>query len=159
MGNEKPIKIGGKEIMKHLRSIVFVVIVIILFICLKYIATTEKAKETTTTETESSETADSNDASDAEAEIYYTYSSEEALKADYKVNHLPFGNISKDNFIASANNIIHNYNGEVLTKTAEESGDTVYYDPESNSIVFVTQDGYIRTCFKPEGRQAYFQAQ
>jgi len=159
VGSEKPIKIGGKEGMKHLRSIVFVVIVAILFVALRYIATAEQAKQTTTTETQSSETVDGTDASNAETEIYYTYKSEEALKEDYKVNHLPFGNINKANFIASANNIIHNYNGKVLTKTAEESGDTVYYDPESNSIVFVTQDGYIRTCFKPDGRQAYFQAQ
>ena len=41
----------------------------------------------------------------------------------------------------------------------EEDNDDIYYLEESNEIVFVSSDGYIRTYFSPEEGIDYFNRQ
>ena len=45
---------------------------------------------------------------------------------------------------------------QALHKLEKEDGDDVYYLEDSNELVIVSTDGYIRTYFKPNSGKSYF---
>ena len=59
-------------------------------------------------------------------------------------------------YLEAANRVINN--PDALHKLEAEDQDHVYYLEETDEIVFVSQDGYIRTYFQPGGRD-YFERQ
>lgn len=65
-----------------------------------------------------------------------------------------FGYSTKLEYLEGANRVINSSSS--LRKQEGEDGDEIYYDKNSNEIVFVSKDGYIRTYFKPtEGIEYY----
>ena len=63
---------------------------------------------------------------------------------------------SEDAYLRAANNVISN--PAALHKLEAEDNDHVYYVEATDEIVFLSQDGYIRTYFKCGGRD-YFDRQ
>ena len=55
--------------------------------------------------------------------------------------------------------IVEKYREYSKHKKEAEDGDDIYYDTENNEIVFVSEDGYIRTYFKPTDGINYYNRQ
>lgn len=82
----------------------------------------------------------------------------EKLLEDHFVKHgNEFGYSSKEEYLAGANRVINSSSS--LHKQEGEDGDDIYYDKNNNEIVFVSEDGYIRTYFKPSEGIDYYNRQ
>lgn len=82
----------------------------------------------------------------------------EKLLEDHFVKHgNEFGYSTKEEYLAGANRVINSSSS--LHKQEGEDGDDIYYDKNSNEIVFVSEDGYIRTYFKPSEGIDYYNRQ
>ncbi len=68
-----------------------------------------------------------------------------------------FGDISKEEYLRLAQELMDNPSEDVLTK--QDGEDTLYYDPQTNSFGVKSGDGYIRTFFKPSDGIQYFERQ
>lgn len=68
-----------------------------------------------------------------------------------------FGYKTKEEYLNGANEVITSSSS--LYKQEGEDGDNIYYDEKDNEIVFVSQDGYIRTYFRPSEGIEYFNRQ
>ena len=68
-----------------------------------------------------------------------------------------FGYNTKEEYLEGANKVINSPSS--LHKQEGEDGDDIYYDEKSNEIVFVSEDGYIRTYFKPSEGINYYNRQ
>lgn len=70
-----------------------------------------------------------------------------------------FGNITKEQYLKGAQDLINSKpGGDILTKT-RINGDTVFYNKETNEFAIRTRDGTIRTYFKPSDGLEYFNRQ
>lgn len=69
-----------------------------------------------------------------------------------------FGNITKDEYLKLAQDLVDHASENVLTKE-DSSGNTLYYDPDLNEFAVKSHDGYIRTFFKPEDGRDYYDRQ
>lgn len=65
-----------------------------------------------------------------------------------------FNYLTAQDYEKGASNVINNPNA--LFKTEAEDGDGVYYIEQSNEIVILSTDGYIRTYFRPSSGINYF---
>ena len=82
----------------------------------------------------------------------------EKLLEDHFVKHgNEFGYSTKEEYLAGANRVINSSSS--LHKQEGEDGDDIYYDKNNNEIVFVSEDGYIRTYFKPSEGIDYYNRQ
>lgn len=88
-------------------------------------------------------------ASSPSAEIKYTFRSNRLLKEHYQKHGKEMGFPDAQSYVAGANAVIAN--SQSLHKTQKEDGDDVFYLQETDEIVIVSQDGYIRTYFNPGG--------
>ena len=68
-----------------------------------------------------------------------------------------FNYATKEEYLAGANKVVSS--SSALHKTEAEDGDDVYYIEETNEVVIVSTDGYIRTYFKPEDGIDYYNRQ
>lgn len=68
-----------------------------------------------------------------------------------------FGYENEQEYLEGANDVIADKKS--LHKTEAEDGDHVFFQESTGSIVFVSQDGYIRTYFKPDDGIEYFNRQ
>lgn len=89
-------------------------------------------------------------------EKQYTFRYESYLDEHYEKHGIEMGFVSKEEYLEAANRVINN--PDALHKLEAEDQDHVYYLEETDEIVFLSQDGYIRTYFKPGGRD-YFERQ
>ncbi|HAP33609.1 MAG: hypothetical protein K6F97_10630 [Lachnospiraceae bacterium] len=74
------------------------------------------------------------------------------------MNQAEFGDITKEEYLALAQELVDTPGSQVLTKNNDD-GDTLFYDPDTNSFAVVSGDGYLRTFFKPSAGQKYFDKQ
>ena len=74
------------------------------------------------------------------------------------INQAEFGDITKEEYLALAQELVDTPGSQVLTKNSDD-GDTLFYDPDTNSFAVVSGDGYLRTFFKPSAGQKYFDKQ
>ena len=82
----------------------------------------------------------------------------EKFLEDHFVKHgNEFGYSTKEEYLAGANKVISSSSS--LHKQEGEDGDDIYYDKNSNEIVFVSGDGYIRTYFRPSEGIDYYNRQ
>ena len=82
----------------------------------------------------------------------------EKFLEDHFIKHgNEFGYSTKEEYLAGANKVINSPLS--LHKQEGEDGDDIYYDKNSNEIVFVSGDGYIRTYFKPSEGIDYYNRQ
>ena len=68
-----------------------------------------------------------------------------------------FGYSTKEEYLEGANEVVASASSK--HKKEAEDGDDIYYDTENNEIVFVSEDGYIRTYFKPTDGINYYNRQ
>ena len=68
-----------------------------------------------------------------------------------------FGYSTKEEYLKGANEVVASAFSK--HKKEAEDGDDIYYDAENNEIVFVSEDGYIRTYFKPSDGINYYNRQ
>ena len=89
------------------------------------------------------------------------FRSQDKLDEHYEkhvVQQKEFGTITKDEYLALAQQLVGNPGSSVLTKKDSE-GNTLFYDPDTNEFAVLSSDGYIRTFFKPSGGQSYYDRQ
>ena len=87
----------------------------------------------------------------------YTFKSEDLLQEHFNKHGSEFGYASTSQYESGANTVINSPN--VLHKTEVEDGDSVYYIQETNELVILSTDGYIRTYFKPDDGIGYYNKQ
>ncbi len=85
------------------------------------------------------------------------FRNEKFLEEHFVKHGNEFGYSSKEEYLAGANKVISSPSS--LHKKEGEDGDDIYYDKNSNEIVFVSGDGYIRTYFKPSEGIDYYNRQ
>lgn len=92
---------------------------------------------------------------DAKVNIQYNFRTDELLNSHYEKHKNEFGDITKNEYLEGANNLINQVSESVISKT-EEDGDTLYFDTQTNEFSVLSTDGYIRTYFIPEDGIDYF---
>lgn len=88
--------------------------------------------------------------------VTYDFRNPSYLTEHYRKHGIEMGFGSEDAYLRAANNVISN--PAALHKLEAEDNDHVYYVEATDEIVFLSQDGYIRTYFKCGGRD-YFDRQ
>ena len=94
-----------------------------------------------------------------DVDIFYTFRTEEQYQLHYEKHGDEFGDISKDEYLILANSLIQDESGEVLSKPEQEDDDTVYYREATNEFLILSDDGYIRTFFRPDDGIEYYNRQ
>lgn len=90
-----------------------------------------------------------------------TFRTDELLTEHYEkhvVLQKEFGDITKEEYLALAVRLVEHPAASVLTK-ADSDGNKLFYDPDTNEFAVLSDDGYIRTFFKPSGGQSYYDRQ
>ncbi len=91
--------------------------------------------------------------------ISYFFRTDKQYEEHYQKHGAEFGDITKEQYLEMANELIGSSSETVLHKIEQEDGDYIYYDTENNEILFLSKDGYIRTFFKPTDGIDYFNRQ
>ncbi|MCR5311213.1 MAG: hypothetical protein K6E32_07370 [Lachnospiraceae bacterium] len=73
------------------------------------------------------------------------------------IDQAEFGDITIEEYLYLAQQLVDAPDDRVLTKTRD--GDRYFYDPDTNEFAVVSDDGYIRTFFKPSAGQSYYDRQ
>jgi len=94
-----------------------------------------------------------------DTEINYTFRSDEQYQSHYEKHVDEFGDITIEEYLLMANNLINDDSGLVLTKLEKEDNDTIYYKEDTNEFLVLSTDGYIRTYFRPSDGIDYFNRQ
>lgn len=87
----------------------------------------------------------------------YTFRNDSLWKTHYQKHGGEFGEITQEEYLQRANALISSKTA--LRKTEKEDGDTVVYEESQNEFLILSQDGYIRTFFKPDDGLAYYERQ
>ena len=90
---------------------------------------------------------------DTEEEKHYTFRKPSYLTQHFEKHGAEMGYKTEEEYLAGANAVINNPNA--LHKLEAEDNDHVYYIEATNEIVFLSQDGYIRTYFICNGKDYY----
>lgn len=109
------------------------------------------ADVTTSSEKTTSET-------EKEEQKYY-FRSEKLFNSHYEKHGAEFGDITQDEYLELANELINAKGDNILHKTEKEDGDFLYYNTETNEFLVLSTDGYIRTFFKPTAGLDYWERQ
>ncbi len=73
------------------------------------------------------------------------------------IDQAEFGDITIEEYLYLAQQLVDDPGDGVLTKTRD--GDRYFYDPDTNEFAVVSDDGFIRTFFKPSAGQSYYDRQ
>lgn len=104
--------------------------------------------------------ASENDLSETEKAVQkYYFRSEKLFDSHYEKHGAEFGDITQDEYLDLANELINAEGENILHKTEKEDGDFLYYDTETNEFLVLSTDGYIRTFFKPSAGLDYWERQ
>lgn len=87
----------------------------------------------------------------------FTFRTDYLLKEHFKKHGKEMGFKTADEYEKAANKVIASK--DALIKEEKEDGDYVYYIVETNEIVFLSKDGYIRSYFNPAKGKKYFDKQ
>lgn len=87
----------------------------------------------------------------------YNFRRDSYLTEHFNKHGDEFGYENEQEYLEGANDVITDKKS--LHKTEAEDGDHVFFQESTGSIVFVSQDGYIRTYFKPDDGIEYFNRQ
>ena len=93
----------------------------------------------------------------SEAQTSYTFRYESYLDEHFEKHKVDTATSSKEEYLIKANAVITN--PYALHKKEKEDGDDIYYVVETNELVIVSTDGYIRTYFCPDDGMAYYEKQ
>lgn len=89
--------------------------------------------------------------------VEYKFRTKKLLNDHYKKHGKEMGFKNANAYEKAANKVINNKNA--LIKEEKEDGDYVYYVVDTNEIVFLSRDGYIRSYFNPTQGKKYFDKQ
>ncbi|MGN0603730.1 MAG: hypothetical protein ACI4I2_07100 [Oscillospiraceae bacterium] len=122
--------------------------------------TTEKTeKKTTTAETTKKTEKKTTAAKTEKAPQKYYFRNDKLFDSHYEKHGAEFGDITQDEYLALANELINAKGDNILHKTEKEDGDYLYYNTETNEFLVLSTDGYIRTFFKPDAGIDYWERQ
>lgn len=126
-------------------------------------ALTEGAAETIFSEemisADITETSEENSSETEQAVQKYYFRSDELFDSHYEKHGAEFGDITQEEYLDLANELINAAGDNILHKTEKEDGDFLYYDTETNEFLVLSTDGYIRTFFKPNAGLDYWERQ
>lgn len=88
---------------------------------------------------------------------YYTFRTDYLLKEHFDKHGKEMGFKTAKEYENAANKVIASK--DALIKEEKDDGDYVYYIVETNEIVFLSKDGYIRSYFNPAKGKKYFDKQ
>ena len=87
----------------------------------------------------------------------YEFRNDKLLEDHFEKHKNEFNYTSKEEYLQGANDVINSKSS--IHKQEGEDGDYIYYNASKNEIVFLSQDGYIRTYFKPSDGMDYYNRQ
>ena len=105
----------------------------------------------------SQDTAKQSETTDSKNDQLYEFYDEEHLQEHFEKHRDEFDYSSAEEYEKGANRVIYTFG--VLHKKEKEDNDDIYYRVNTNELVIVSSDGYIRTYFKPEDGMAYYDRQ
>ena len=88
----------------------------------------------------------------------YTFRNKQRYDEHYEKHGAEFGNITKEQYLELANQLINSTSDRVLHKYSED-GDYMYFDQDTNYFLVLSEDGYIRTFFIPSAGIKYWNRQ
>jgi pyocin large subunit-like protein len=90
------------------------------------------------------------------------FASEKQLDNHY-VKHVirqkEFGNLSKEEYLRRAQELVTSQPGGDILVKKRSNGDRLFYNKRTNEFAVLTEDGIIRTFFKPKDGIDYFRRQ
>lgn len=90
------------------------------------------------------------------------FASEKQLDNHY-VKHVirqkEFGNLSKEEYLRRAQELVTSQPGGDILVKKRSNGDRLFYNKRTNEFAVLTEDGIIRTFFKPRDGFDYFRRQ
>jgi pyocin large subunit-like protein len=89
----------------------------------------------------------------------YKFRSQKLLDQHFEKHGSEFGNITKEDYLRMANELINSDSDSVLSKTEKEDGDYVFFDKKTGYFAVLSKDGYIRTFFIPDRGIDYYNKQ
>ncbi len=87
------------------------------------------------------------------------FKSQKELNSHYEKHQKEFGNISKEEYLQGARNLVNSDEGGDIMIKNRVNGDTIYYNKVTNEFAVKDSEGFIKTYFKPESGIDYFNAQ
>ena len=84
-----------------------------------------------------------------------SFKTQKLLDSHFIKHGAEFGNITKEQYIQGANNLINSSGENILTKI-RTNGDTIFYNVDTNEFAVKSAEGFIRTYFKPIDGLDYF---
>lgn len=115
--------------------------------------TTITTTTTTTTTTTPQETEPPDDY------IEYSFRTKKLYDDHYKKHGAEFGDITQEEYLQLANDLLNSDSDTILHKIEAEDGDDVFFDTETGYFLVLSTDGYIRTFFIPSAGKAYYDRQ
>lgn len=93
----------------------------------------------------------------SETEQQYYFRNKSLLESHYEKHGIEMGFASAKEYETAAARVISH--PDALYKKEAEDGDGVYYIEATNEFVILSEDGYIRTYYHPDGGMDYFNRQ
>lgn len=87
--------------------------------------------------------------------IVYQFRNPYMLESHYKKHKEEFGDITMEEYLKGANDLVNQVSDSVQTKL-DEDGDYIFYDTNTMEFGVLSSDGYLRTYFIPEDGIEYF---
>ncbi len=131
------------------------------------ITVTSKPETTTTTKTEQTSKPETTTTTKAEEqskpesskeEVFYYFRNQSLYDSHYEKHGHEFGNITKEEYLQKANDLINTDSPDILTKY-EDDGDFMYFNKKTDEFLVLAPDGYIRTYFIPDDGIDYWNRQ
>ena len=88
----------------------------------------------------------------------YTFRNKQRYDEHYEKHGAEFGDITKEQYLELANELINSSSDRVLHKYSED-GDYMYFDQDTGHFLVLSEDGYIRTFFIPSAGIKYWNRQ
>ena len=120
--------------------------------------TTTKKQETSKPETTTTKKQETSKPDSSKEEVFYYFRNQGLYDSHYEKHGHEFGNITKEEYLQKANDLINSDSPDVLTKY-EDDGDFMYFDKKSGEFLVLSPDGYIRTFFIPDDGIDYWNRQ
>ena len=89
---------------------------------------------------------------------WYTFRNKTRYDEHYEKHGSEFGNITKEQYLQLANDLINDTSDKILHKYSED-GDYMFFNPDNNYFLVLSEDEYIRTFFIPSAGINYWNRQ
>lgn len=120
--------------------------------------TTTKKQETSKPETTTTKKPETSKPESSKEEVFYYFRNQSLYDSHYEKHGHEFGNITKEEYLQKANDLINSDSPDILTKY-EDDGDFMYFNKKTDEFLVLAPDGYIRTYFIPDDGIDYWNRQ